>query len=63
MDFGVGWLHTVPCVGARGVRCALTTVTGSRWVVSDIKLGPAGYIVDTAPFRGCVLQGLRPWWP
>ena len=68
MDSGVSWLHMVP---RRRSGCALSTVTGARWVVSDVKLGPAGYTIDTAPSPGCALQGPRPcalqrlrlWWP
>jgi len=32
-------------------------------VVSGVKMGPSAYTNDTVPSPGCVLQGVRPWWP
>ena len=58
MVLGGDWLHTVP---RRRSGRALSTVSGARLVVSDIKIGPAAYTIDTVPSPGCVLQGLRPW--
>ena len=60
VDLGAGWPHTVPqrCSGP-----ALSTATSVYPVVSGVKVGPAAYTNDTVPSPGCVLQGLRPWWP
>ena len=60
VDLGAGWLHTVP---RRHSGCASSTATGVRPLVSGVKMGPAAYEIDTVPSPGCVLQGLRPWWP
>ena len=60
MDLGAGWPHTVP---RRRSGPASRTATGVRPVVSGVKMGPAAYTNDTIPSPGCVLQGLRPWWP
>ena len=60
MDLGAGWPHTVP---RRRSGPASSTATGVRPVVSGVKMGPAAYTNDTVPSPGCVLQGLRPWWP
>ena len=60
MVLGADWLHTVP---RRGSGRALSTVAGARLVVSDVRMGPAAYTIDTAPSPRCVLQGPRPWWP
>ena len=47
MVLDAGWLHTVERCrdGARG------TVTGASLVVSDVKIGPSSYIIDTVPSR------------
>ena len=38
--------YGAPSSALRGA-CALSTVTGARRVVSDGKMGPAGYTIDT----------------
>ena len=60
VDLGAGWLHTVP---RRRSGRASSTAMGVRPVVSGVKMGPAAYAIDTVPSPGCLLQGLRPWWP
>ena len=60
VNLGAGWPHTVP---RRRSGPASSTATGVRPVVSGVKMGPAAYNNDTVPSPGCVLQGLRPWWP
>ena len=65
MDLAAGWLHshTVPRQSARGSCIEHCPATGVRPVVSGVKMGPAADTNDTVPSPGCVLQGLRPWWP
>ena len=60
VDLGASWLHTVP---RRPSGRASSTATGVYPVVSGVNMGPAAYPIDTVPSPGCVLQGLRPWWP
>ena len=42
---------------------ASSTAMGVLPVVSGVEMGPAAYAIDTVPSPGCVLQGMRPWWP
>ena len=60
VNLGAGWPHTVP---RRRSRRASSTAAGVCPVVSGVKTGPSAYTNDTVPSPGCVLQGLRPWWP
>ena len=60
VDLGAVWPHTVP---RRRSGRASSTAAGVCPVVSGVTMGPAAYTNDTVQSPGCVLQGLRPWWP
>ena len=57
VNLGAGWPHAVLQWPARAL-CGGCVSGGLR-----SQMGPSAYTNDTLPSSGCVLQGMRPWWP